>query len=555
MKRKYILMNTMIIVSSLFLFLIASIYIVDKVNSKNAERQIKDFLHIIENEYDGTNMVECSLNIHNANNDIRITFISSEGIVLYDTDIATEENHLQRPEIQNLGEISYRYSKSLDKKMLYIACYIQDVYIRIALPEASITSIVNSLWLYGGIVLVTISLLSILFVIKTSNEFVKPIKSEINKLGKIVGDIPSYDGNDIELLSLQIDGVHQLINDKINSINYEKDKLNFIIQNIHQGLIIINPDGVINLINEKALSILERTSNNYNNKSYELLITDSKLQSEINKAMKEIINSNIEQQIDKGIYNFNIASLDGLKIKDNTNNSVAVFIIDITNVKKTEKMKLDFFANASHELKSPLTSIIGYQQMIKEEIITDEEEIKDATNKTIKEANRMNQIIIEMLKLSELETAIEKPKEIINIKNITLEIINELDSQIKAKNILVMTETEDFDILIPHDDIYHLLRNVIDNAIKYNVNNGKIFIMINSNAKIFKIKDTGIGIKQENIDRIFERFYRVDKAKSKELGGTGLGLAIVKHICINNNVEIKVKSDIGKGSTFEFYFK
>ncbi|UKI48757.1 MAG: HAMP domain-containing histidine kinase [Clostridium sp.] len=137
--------------------------------------------------------------------------------------------------------------------------------------------------------------------------------------------------------------------------------------------------------------------------------------------------------------------------------------------KKLERVKLDFFANASHELKSPLTSIIGYQQMIEEGIITDENEIKDATAKTIKEANRMNQIIIEMLELSKLEAKNDiKTKEVLSIKNTTLDILSSLIPNMHQKHISYKIIGDDFNVFIASTDLNHLIRNLIDNAIKYN---------------------------------------------------------------------------------------
>jgi two-component system phosphate regulon sensor histidine kinase PhoR len=229
-----------------------------------------------------------------------------------------------------------------------------------------------------------------------------------------------------------------------------------------------------------------------------------------------------------------------------------MFLYDVTDIKRLEKMKLDFFANASHELKSPLTTIIGYQQLIQNGILVEKEEIADATIKTVKEASRMNQIISEMLELAKLESDKKEDKNVLSISHVTDEILLSYNILLENKNITLVKDYNDFDVSIASNDLYHLIRNLIDNAVKYNKANGKIKITISDNT--FVIEDTGIGISKEDQERIFERFYRVDKARSKENGGTGLGLSIVKHICINNNIKIEVSSALNEGTCFKLTF-
>ena len=303
-----------------------------------------------------------------------------------------------------------------------------------------------------------------------------------------------------------------------------------------------------------ALSILNRKKEDLENKSYVYGFVDLKITDQIQKAINEDVKFSTTYTVLDKTYAINISSLYANFVMSGKKAGVAIFINDITEQKMLEKVKLDFFANASHELKSPLTSIIGYQQMISEGIINNESEIRDATLKTIKEATRMNQIIIEMLELSKLEMTPNIEKKELSIANACESVLESYEIMIKNKNLEIIKDYSDFNVLINLDDLYHLIKNLIENAIKYNVSNGKIYIIIDSDKKILSIKDTGIGISNENKNRIFERFYRVDKAKSKELGGTGLGLAIVKHICLNNNLDISVESSINEGSIFTVKF-
>ncbi len=554
MKRKYIILNVAILFVSLVSFMLVSCLIVSNVNKRNIKTEISNYLQIVVKAYNGDNMADASSLLTNSINDVRVTFIDADGNVLYDTKKdEIEENHLDRPELKNLGNVYFRYSNSLGKRMVYVAGFKDDIYIRVAILEASVVTIVNYLVGYGFLALFIISIISFILMDNVSKKAVIPLKTEIKKISNIVGENVDNTSDDIEVLSMQIDEIHSLIDKKIFLLKSETAKLNYIVDNMAQGLVIINALNDVVLINSKALNILDINNLEIVGKPYLYLIRDIKLQ----KIIEDVINNekNVTYNFESNgkHYLFSINSMKNSFASYDNKNGVSIFMVDITNEKKLERVKLDFFANASHELKSPLTSIIGYQQMIEEGIITDENEIKDATAKTIKEANRMNQIIIEMLELSKLEAKNNmETKEVLSIKNTTLDILSSLIPNMHQKHISYKIIGDDFNVLISPTDLNHLIRNLIDNAIKYNKENGTIIIELNDNT--ISVSDTGIGISKENISRIFERFYRVDKAKSKELGGTGLGLAIVKHICINNNLKIDVESTLNEGSKFSVKF-
>ena len=233
-------------------------------------------------------------------------------------------------------------------------------------------------------------------------------------------------------------------------------------------------------------------------------------------------------------------------------NSTALLMTDITLQENMNSLKREFFANASHELKSPLTSIIGYQQLIQQGILTTNEEIQDATLRTIKEAQRMNKLIKEILDLSRLENNVQTLLENVSINKLIGDCLGELKPLIESKNIEVITNLEEISIEASQSDLYKLIKNIIDNSVAYNNQNGKLIIELSKNK--LTISDTGVGISKEDLEHIFERFYRVDKARSRESSGTGLGLSIVKHICNLYGYKINVESQLGKGTTFTFKF-
>ena len=228
---------------------------------------------------------------------------------------------------------------------------------------------------------------------------------------------------------------------------------------------------------------------------------------------------------------------------------------EIESIKKLENAKKDFFANASHELKSPLTSILGYAQMIEQGFLETKEEVKEALEKIRQEGKRMNDIISEMLDLSRLESESKSEEyKVLSLQEALEHNINLLLTSANEKNIEIRIEGENFSVYLIKEDLDILLKNLLENAIRYNKQNGKVLISLVKEKHLLSIQDTGIGIPEESLSRIFERFYRVDKSRSRKLGGTGLGLSIVKHICTNERIQIHVASKLDEGTTFTLTF-
>lgn len=193
--------------------------------------------------------------------------------------------------------------------------------------------------------------------------------------------------------------------------------------------------------------------------------------------------------------------------------------------------------------------------MINEELITSKEDILDASSRTLKEAKRMNKILSEMLELSKLESRNEVNKEKINLSNLVSEIIETKKEDIKKRGLEIVLNLSEYSILMNSCHAYQMINNLIDNAIKYNKENGKVIITIDKEKNHLSVEDTGVGIKEEDLDRIYERFYRVDKARSKDVGGTGLGLAIVKHVCSVYDFTISTNSIYNQGTKITINFR
>lgn len=226
---------------------------------------------------------------------------------------------------------------------------------------------------------------------------------------------------------------------------------------------------------------------------------------------------------------------------------------DISEKILLDQTKKEFFANASHELKSPLTSIIGYQQLITEEIETDPQQILDYSKKTIQEAKRMNEIVIDMLNLSKLERQEPKKIERIDASALLTDLLDRFRQRLGQAEITLVEKIENVQLIMDTNHLEELFRNLLDNAIAYNRPSGTIEVELTEEH--FVVKDSGIGISEEEQQRVFERFYRAEQAKRQSLGGTGLGLAIVKHIAGMYDFKIKLKSKVGEGTTIEILFQ
>ena len=229
---------------------------------------------------------------------------------------------------------------------------------------------------------------------------------------------------------------------------------------------------------------------------------------------------------------------------------------DKEDIEKNALIRQEFTANVSHEMKTPLHVISGYSELISQGMAK-EEDIKVFSDKIHYEANRLSKLVEDIMQLSKLDNGIvDKKKEMVQFDSIVMNAIESLEPYAKEKGIAISSDVKKIDIYGVSDVLYGVVYNLIDNAIKYNKDNGSIYVNLNEiNGKaVLEVKDTGIGIPDESIDRIFERFYRVDKSHSREIGGTGLGLSIVKHSAMIHNANIEVESKIGEGTSIKVIF-
>lgn len=551
MKKQLVIANTIIVFLSLFLMLLASSLLIYKQNYDSFCNQAKNYLSMASSIFDGTNYEKTATTISKADSNIRLTIIDKDGNVIIDTDSKDNfDNHLQRKELQpeNLGKVFKRVSKTENKTMLYVASFDNDHYIRIAIPVGKIAGVLEKYILGGVIALVIILSGSLIFILILSKYSLKPVNLALNKLSNLAEENEEIQEElTIDNLPMVLENLNDELNEKIKKINEQKDEIRIVLDLLDQGVVLIDKNGKINLTNDKILEIFNENTNIIG-KNYIYLCRDINLQKKIEESITNKKNNRYILKKDGKTINCVLNYINDTWLFG----GLIITFDDITNEENINKTKRDFFQNASHELKSPLTSIIGYQQMITEHIVDSMEQVEIYSKKTLKEANRMNNIIIDMLDLSSLEQSYVKKDEKIELNVLILEIVDSFEKRIKDKNIKVELNLENTTIIGDNKLIDELIRNIVDNSIKYNVVNGEISIILKN--KILQIKDSGIGISEDDKSRVFERFYRVDKGRSKDIGGTGLGLSIVKHICEVYDYKLTLSSLLGKGTIIKIDF-
>lgn len=543
MKKKITLTSVFTIFLSIAATILMSCLIFVHQSNQKLEKEIKNYLHIASQLYNGENEKEVMDYFHSFS--IYIAIFSEDGDLIQENRSSNENITLSSPEMMQLGECFYRYSNVLNAQSVYVACKDGNDYICMALPQSNFSKTITALFFYCAILFILLTITTYFVDNYFYNQSILPLQKAILQMNIFTGKKEHVETNDLDLLTLKLNEIETIMHQKFNQIEQEKKESAAIIEKMNQGFILLDEQLNVIMMNSMVEFYFKVTKKEVLNKNYIYLIRDSKLNQAILDCHQNKKDSKIELNFQERHFVIFIQSL---------SNRIGVFVLDDTMKYKIAQSKQDFFANASHELKSPLTAIIGYQQMIQQGIIETKEEIVEATEKTLKEAQRMNQMVVDMLELSRLESEIVEVSEKIDLKQAITNAIELLTINAKKKKITFDLDLESFYFTMSEKDASHLIMNLIDNAIKYGNEFGTIKISISNKNHTIKIEDDGIGIAKKHQERIFERFYQVDKDRSKNSGGTGLGLAIVKHICVKYNIEIRLKSQLGKGTSIQLIF-
>lgn len=480
----------------------------------------------------------------------RITIITDNGIIIDDTfsDPEVGKDISGQKEILSAinGESGYtkRYSQSKNSIITYYAEKMPDGrIIRIGSVENNMLGVVLTMLIPVILVIILIYILCKLIASEITKSIVKPIE-------KIDIKSENYDEIYPELVPFlkRISGQSKEIILQAERVSRQKARLNTISENMTEGFILFDAGKNITVLNKGASKIFN-TDENFVFMPSITDITGSKEIISLTERAFEGEKCSLPLKINDIYYR----AFANPVYQDDKLIGVVMMIVDTNEEARLELIRKEFSANVSHELKTPLTTILGYSQLINSGIAKNED-IKNFTQKIEKESSRLLRLIEDIIKLSKLdeEAFSDETSEEVNVAEIIKEITETLLPKAEEKGVSIEVSTEPLYIKAPSGEINELIYNLMENAIKYNRDEGKVTVTLNSNT--LTVEDTGIGISEDDLPRIFERFFRADKSRSKKVNGTGLGLSIVKHICVRNGFEITAESTLNQGTLFKVKF-
>ncbi len=484
--------------------------------------------------------------------DERITWINSDGTVKYDTDATADKmtNHLDREEIKEAIETgegeTVRYSDTLSERTMYCAKLLSDhTVIRVSTNHYTVWVLLLNMFQPLAIVIIIALVLSYVIAFFASKKIVMPI----NEL-----DLENAEAaqtySEIQPLVHKISHQNRVIRNQIKELKRTQAEFNTITGNMKEGLVIVDLQGKVLSYNKSVKKMLD-VDENSKIEYMEDIELSGYFTSNVNKALHGIHTSQTFSLGERYISIYcNPVVVDG-----NVKGAVAV-LLDVTEKHQREMLRREFSANVSHELKTPLTAILASAEIIGNENTPKETSVHFAGNIT-KEANRLITLVNDIIKLSKLDDKSAEPeKEKVDLYLITRDAEDSLRPIAEKSNVSLTLYGEKTLLMGVPGILGEIVYNIIDNAIKYNKDGGKVDVTVapvNGKATLI-VEDTGIGISKENQSRIFERFYRVDKSHSKNIGGTGLGLSIVKHGVQIHNGDLKIESAIGTGTKITIVF-
>jgi two-component system phosphate regulon sensor histidine kinase PhoR len=503
----------------------------------------------------------------------RITVVLPDGRVIADSEEnpAKMENHAGRIEVSEALSggtgASTRYSETLKSYMMYVAIPVQegkriDGVVRTALP---LTTIGRALYpVYAEIVLIStvIALAAVLLSLVVARRISRPLE-EIKRGAERFADgdfsprLPAKSSDEISTLAETMNKMAAQLDDRIRAITQQSSEQQAILSSMVEGVLAVDEDGLIIRANRAAADMLSLTREEVEGKSAQTAIRNTAVREFTDRVLSAsapaeddiVIESDDEQRF---------LHLHGAVLRDNDSQATGAVIVlnDVTRLRKLENIRREFVANVSHELKTPITSVKGFVETLQDGALGVREDAERFLGIIASELDRLNSIIEDLLLLSRVEQDTEE-REITVGETIVGDVLKAAVQARAAKADEKKIEVDlrcDEDLVVEANALLleHAVVNLIDNAIKYSDEGSSVRVVAaaQNGGIAIRVIDSGCGIDKKDISRVFERFYRVDKARSRKLGGTGLGLAIVKHIVQVHGGHVTVDSTPGKGSTF-----
>ena len=507
------------------------------------ERQLREELSLAAQgvELSGTAYLEGV-----ADNEYRLTWVDGDGQVLYDTQAPAEtlENHGGREEIQEALEAGEgsgsRMSATLMRRTVYCARRLADgTVLRISADQVTVLALFA--WMSQVILLLIIIAAVVSWVLadKLAQQVVKPLNTM---------DLDEPLSNDVyeELTPLlrRIHHQNQQIREQVKALRVRSDELAQITAGMNEGMVLLNEQGTILHLNPAARALFH-APDEWENRDFLELDRDAEMSRAIQTALTTG-HGELREVRDSREYQFDVSRVES----DGAVIGVVILAFDVTEKAQAERSRREFTANVSHELKTPLQSILGSAELLENGTVA-QKDVPRFVGRIRAEAQRLVALIEDILRLSQLDEGGELPRERVELLTLAQEVCTSLEPQAEVKNVSLSVRGEPVEVTGVKALFHEMVYNLCDNAIKYNVEGGAVEVQVGQEGQnaVLTVRDTGIGIPPEYQERVFERFFRVDKSRSKQSGGTGLGLAIVKHAARLHGGHIRLESAPGRGTT------
>ena len=484
--------------------------------------------------------------------DVRITWVAANGDVLYDSasDSDVMENHLQREEIQSalatgFGE-SARYSSTMLKQYLYCAQKLSDgTVLRLSVSHNSVWVLLLGMLQPILIVIAVAAVLSFLLASRLSKRIVDPM----NKLN-LDEPLENEGYDELSPLLRRIYSQQQHLKEQQATLTRKQNELEAIVGHLEEGMILLDKSCKVITANQAALRLLDAMASNIAGLDLLMLSRNLALAEAVQEAM-DGRSATRKTELHGKTIQIQAAAVG----QQDEMSGVAVVLFDITQSEQAEQRRREFTANVSHELKTPLQSISGYSELLMRGMAR-QEDIQPFAQRIYGETQRLIQLVQDIINLSQLDEGSSYQWQQANLFAIAAEVTGSLEHFAEEKQVRLTLEGSDTMLRGVPELLRGIVYNLTDNAIKYNRPGGSVTVTVSrqKDEAVLTVSDTGIGIPEGEQDRIFERFYRVDKSRSKEVGGTGLGLSIVKHAAFLHKAAIDVTSQLGAGTTIQVRF-
>ncbi|MGD0022718.1 MAG: ATP-binding protein [Smithellaceae bacterium] len=504
----------------------------------------------------------------------RVTLVDAQGKVLADSekDVATMEDHFNRPELQEArlrgNGKSIRFSQSIGVDMLYVAIPIKSKaqitgYIRLARPLIDVQNAIEKVYQSIFLAMMIVAVIALIIALIFSYRLAAPIRAiekftERLRQGKPTGTIILYTSDETKKLADNINYLVDELKSKIRLANEEKSKLMTAFTSINEGVLILDAVDKIEFVSLALSNMLAAQYGDINGKT----LMEAFRNIELEKIFHQFKESHqtVSREITLGSVEPVILKVSISAVQDHPEEEKTMIVFhDVTRLKKLEKIRIDFVANVTHEIRTPLTAIIGYLETIKDGAINNIDETKRFIEIILKQAQRLNRLVEDLMTISKIELNETR----FNFENVFLSdavtnVISIVEKKATSKKITMENDMPEKlrSVRADRDKLTQILVNVLDNAVKFTPESGKIIIAADETDaySVISITDTGIGVPGDEIQRLGERFYRVDKTRSRDLGGTGLGLSIVKHLMIAHGGRMEIESQLGRGTKVSLFF-